>query len=355
MNLPILCLTFLQILSTLSGVMPGEYANVTAHSDKDSLYIEGIERPYYGPIHLPLLQSAVVAPAQKGQKAFVIPSGLRSVKILFDEKINGYTARFLLYPDKEDSSVGYIHAEFFSEGKRFSVKSGYDWNWWNYLRDREDASDWMGKTYICKVPHGVVQGESESMGAAPFFFKDMDFDGEMELVFSLRGYNRTYYNVYRIPADGKEEAMLMTARPYNNLVDGYGSTSTKLDYQAKTISVIENLGAAEMTSDLYRRREIVDTPDDPMVLERGEHYLITAADDYFYTIASSTSIVEDYSSYRTDRGGFLDVYYKIDPRINALKLYKVIYKEKNQRIPIYEKEHTNFYGTVPVFMFWSER
>ena len=94
----------------------------------------------------------------------------------------------------------------------------------------------------------------------PFCFKDVDFDGEREILISTIGYNRIYYNTYKIVS--QTEAVYMSRMP--QFVYGLDESETTFDYDRKRIWIVEQNGFGEIRNEEYKRRLIVLNPQNPL-------------------------------------------------------------------------------------------
>lgn len=87
---------------------------------------------------------------------------------------------------------------------------------------------------------------SEDLYYNPFFFMDVNFDGEAEFVVAHQGYNRTYYTCFDLVNGNRHEPSIgilspMDEEPYNNIVGGMCGR-TEFDYQNQIIHIFENMG-----------------------------------------------------------------------------------------------------------------
>ena len=199
--------------------------------------------------------------------AWGIPTDRKWVKLSVGKDINGYDIDVKLFPDDEYMDVGYARYYFRSGGQVLTLDTGYYYPWTRHVADVTFFSDVVsGSSLKLIMPfENLVQGEATEITECLFCFKDVDFDGEKELCFRAPGYNREYYNAYKI-ISGKIEPL--TGEPYNNIVYGYCG-NTVFDYSSKTITVEEDFGAAEHKSSAFVRREDPTDPHDPMRLLSG--------------------------------------------------------------------------------------
>lgn len=238
---------------------------------KDSVFLDGV---------ISLIDSTTLAfPKQRRYDSYSvgeekdsssewrIPSGLKWIRIPIGKDINGYDVDVKLFPDGDYSDIGYARYRFRSSTEVLEVETGFYWNW-----QREIGSCWLddieyGKTYqLVNGLDNLVQDDSPEIKECMFCFKDIDFDGQKELCFRARGYNREYYLCYKI-VEGRIRQMV--ERPYNNIVYGMCGM-THFDYESKTITIDEQLGAACHDSYTYQRNEVLTDLLNPMILLRGE-------------------------------------------------------------------------------------
>ena len=81
----------------------------------------------------------------------------------------------------------------------------------------------------------------------PYFFMDVNFDGEAEFIVVTYGYNRLYYVCFDLLNGNENEPCIgflspMKEAPYNNLVGGLCG-KTVFDYQKQLIYIFEDMGA----------------------------------------------------------------------------------------------------------------
>lgn len=195
-----------------------------------------------------------------------IPSGLKWVRIPIGKDINGYDVEVKLFPDGDYQDVGYARYRFSSPSGVLEVDTGFYWGWrWDIDGGLDDNVKY-GRTYKLKQPlDNLIQGDSAEIEQCLFCFKDVDFDGQKELCFRAIGYNREYYNCYKIVGGRIRQ---MVGRPFNNIVYGRCG-NTRFDYSSKTITVNEEMGVAVRCEVKYVRRDEVDNPLDPMWQEDG--------------------------------------------------------------------------------------
>jgi len=182
----------------------------------------------------------------------------------FTGTIDGYKVSAVFHPDETDSSVGMAVYHFKSRKNNFTVENGYYWNnWVAAFKGRAGKVKFNGDKGSVPIDPKALQGEGkriENISSSPFVMKDMDFDGEKEILFRCFGYNRYYWNVCKVT--GKNKAALMNGA-YGNLVYGEGEDAcTEFDYKHKTIYILESMGCCEFDETKFaRKKNVVDKLD----------------------------------------------------------------------------------------------
>lgn len=207
----------------------------------------------------------------------------RCVTILFTEPINAYITQVTLHPDDDITGVGMAEWKFSKGGKTIKLDTGYSWDWIHDVLEKEDETPkYIGESYKYTPISEMVQGRDIVIKNTPFCFKDVDFDGEYEICFRSPGWNRYYYNTYKIVSATKAE--LMTGHPYNNIVYSDVETcKTEFDYENKTIHLEEVYGSS-VSDHTYKRRTVVTDILDPMQHLSGEEFNYSGGvrdEDYF--------------------------------------------------------------------------
>ena len=181
----------------------------------------------------------------------------RRTCLQFSEKINGYDVQTIIHPDDNTSSVGMAEWIFEKDGKKLRINTGFSWDWEKEIKGQiKDSIRYEGETHSLPVAPEMVQGRDSIIHDTPFCFKDVDFDGELELCFRCPGYNRHYFNIYKIISPTRAE--YMAGRPYNNIIySDYDNGQTILDYKEQTILVDETSGCCHIDHHLYKRRATV--------------------------------------------------------------------------------------------------
>lgn len=193
----------------------------------------------------------------------------------FRGSIDGYHVSAEFHPEDKDEndSWGMSLFHFKSPKNDFVIETVNDWdNWYDAFGDKADTVKFNGERGSVKIDPKAFQGigkEIEDPDFSPFVFKDVDFDGEKEILFLCGGYNRSYWTVYKVI--GKNKVVILDEKPYNNLVYGMGST-TEFDYKNKTIYIREQQGASDFSVAKYIRKRIVTNKLDPMRLLLDVYY-----------------------------------------------------------------------------------
>lgn len=184
------------------------------------------------------------------------------VTVAFDGNHMGYQVSAEIHPDPETDEVGMARFFFTNGTEKIVIETPYYWDWTKEVSvSPRLPGDEVWATYSAPHRGNVVQGrESEIDIVQPFCFKDVDFDGEREILISTIGYNRIYYNAYKIIS--RTEAAYMTGMP--QFVYGPDDAGTSFDYDGKRIRIVEYAGLGNARHEEYRRRFIVLDPLNPM-------------------------------------------------------------------------------------------
>lgn len=177
--------------------------------------------------------------------------------VKFDGTHMGYVVTAEIHPDKDNKEVGMAKFSFTSKAGKIVIVTPYYWDWTKEVTVAPSPIGSPGwATYA--VPHrdnAVQDGKSEIEIIQPFLFKDVDFDGEREILFSHFGYNRIYYSAYKIVSS--TEALYMSEFPL--IVYGLDDSTTHFDYEHQRILIHEQLGCCETLNEEYvRRRRVKD-------------------------------------------------------------------------------------------------
>ena len=168
-----------------------------------------------------------------------------SFTVIYRQPVKGYQVRAVLKPCdyKYDSFVTTADISFTKEGKSFYLHTECfgDTMFCKGRLDFENIK--LFKKYCNKTVyadyHGNSEGRETMLQYAPFFFRDVDFDGKDELVivhYSLGIRSHNGYDVYRI-VDG--DPVPINYPPYNNDKEDWGFGMTdypEFDFRKKTIS-----------------------------------------------------------------------------------------------------------------------
>ncbi len=251
----------------------------------DSLYVNGVTY-ISSPFALPITYEEPVYDYPDNNDEEFRQARLknpRRVTILFTEPINSYITQVTLHPDDDNPDIGMAEWNFSKKGKSIRLETGYYWYWYHDVLEKEDvAPKCIGETYKYAPTPEMVQGRDSVIRNTPFCFKDVDFDGEYEICFRSPGWNRYYYNTYKIVSATKAE--LMTGHPYNNIVYSDVETcKTEFDYENQTIHLEEVYGSS-VSDHTYKRRTVVTDILDPMQHLSGEEFNYSGGvrdEDYF--------------------------------------------------------------------------
>ena len=196
--------------------------------------------------------------------------------VKFDGTHMGYVVSMEIHPDKDNPEVGM--ARFFFTGKvgKIVIEAPYYWDWTKEVSIAPSpvgSSGWAAYS-VPQIDNAVQDGNAEIDVVRPFLFKDVDFDGEREILISRIGYNRVYYSAYKIVS--LTEALYMSDFP--QIVYGY-DTTTIFDYERKRVLIHEQLGCCESLEEEYVRRKHVKDLTKPMSLVRSSRSSLMDHDD----------------------------------------------------------------------------
>ena len=182
--------------------------------------------------------------------------------VKFDGTHMGYVVTAEIHPDKDHKEVGMAKFSFTGKAGKIVIETPYYWDWTKEVTVAPSPVGSPGwATYA--VPHrdnAVQDGRSEIEIVQPFLFKDVDFDGEREILFSHFGYNRIYYSAYKIVSS--TEALYMSEFP--QIVYGLDDSTTHFDYEQQRILIHEQQGCCETLDKEYVRRKHVKDLENPM-------------------------------------------------------------------------------------------
>lgn len=242
-----------------------QVSELTARAENDSLYVDGaiyFSQPFVIPL---VYKEPTFSYDYSGDEEFR-QARLKSphrVKLRFTEPINSYTVQVTLHPDDTDDDIGMAEWVFSKNGHTIRINNGFYWEWaWSVVDQFHDEPKYEGETYTVAPEPEMIQGRDSIIVDTPFCFKDVDFDGEYELCFRVRGWNRYYFNTYKILS--ATDAKLMTGHPYNNIVYSNSETcSTEFDYDNQTIHMVEVSGSS-VYDHIYGKREVIQDALNPL-------------------------------------------------------------------------------------------
>lgn len=105
----------------------------------------------------------------------------------------------------------------------------------------------------------------------PFVFKDVDFDGEKEILFRCTGYNNYSWAPFKIMAPGRAEYMYGMPSMVIEDNDMDGRSYASFHYDTKTICTETTSGCCDWYYCTYRRKTNVTNPLVPMERIREIH------------------------------------------------------------------------------------
>ncbi len=202
----------------------------------------------------------------------------RCAHIIFDGTYNGYHIDVEIHPEIEDDDWGMARYHFKNSSHDFYIETAFTWDWHRDAGIPDEDPPLKGEYYHTRLlKEYVVIGEGDEFAEiiVPFIFKDIDFDGEYELLFRIGGYHGSYYEIYKIIAP--KQAVLMSAAPFNNFAEAYrqspddDSIGIHLDYKKKTITINEPFGASDYNHDVWQRNSKSKNILNPMTHLKGTH------------------------------------------------------------------------------------
>lgn len=177
--------------------------------------------------------------------------------------VDGYHVSAVFHPDEDDDFYGMASFHFKSSKNDFTIETAYNWwNWYLAFNGSTEILKFNGEKGTVKIDPKALQGqgsEIENPDCSPFILKDVDFDGEKEILFRYGRRHRdfSYWIVYKVV--GKNEAAYMCNRPYSRPLD----ISTEFDYDNKTILNTEG-GFDFYVEAKYVRKDVVHDKLSPM-------------------------------------------------------------------------------------------
>ena len=253
--------------------------------DGDSLCVDGAE--YFSrTLTIPLENDAPTFDSHNDYEEASRQARLknpRRVRLVFTEPVNSYGIQVTLHPDDDNTSVGMAEWRFTKGGNTVRINTGFFWDWQSAIKDEiKSTVKYQGEIFTLAPSPQMVQGQDSTIVNAPFCFKDVDFDGEYELCFRSPGWNRYYFNAYKLLTATSAE--LMTGYPYHNIVySDEEACFTIFDYDKQTIRMSEVYGSG-IYDHLYGRRDVVADVLNPMRHISGTEFNYsgdTCNEDYF--------------------------------------------------------------------------
>lgn len=242
---------------------------------KDSIKVNCIQLRDSSNLILPM--SIAIFPSGKDTVSYVYktPTKIKQsfkYKLAFQEKINGYNIVVTLYPsDCSNADSGIADYHFSSDSTDFRIQTEYSCNWRSFS-DIPFEGPVYGTTYIAQAHSSFIQENDAQIHDVPFCFKDVDFDGDKELCFRAMGFNRHYFQIYKV-FDSKP--FLLCSKPFCNIVySDYPQrlrAHTKFNYEDKTIAVDEQFGNSAMWIDEYIVDSLSAGPFVTMKHKTGSH------------------------------------------------------------------------------------
>jgi hypothetical protein len=170
------------------------------------------------------------------------------VFINYKQKVNGYKVQVIWFPliyEKGYTDYGLAILHFQNDKDEFYLYNDifHDDGLYRYMPLKDGDS--ISLDYRQKDPNKYLADNS-----VPFFFQDVDFDGEDELLITKwqcgsRG--SSMYDVYKMKKDGG--AYLINEEPFNDMENGH----TEFNPKEKTIKLHLNFSAYEYAIHTYKQ------------------------------------------------------------------------------------------------------
>jgi len=267
----------------------------------------------------------------------------RKVCLQFTSPIHGYAVQVTLHPDEGHDEVGMGEWRL-SKGKdTLKIDTGFYWDWKEVVADQVvDSIRYSGEIYRIAPSHLMIQGRDSVIFNTPFCFKDVDFDGEDEICFRAGGWNRYYFNAYKILS--RCEARLMEGEPYNNLVySQIENCTSEFGYTNQEISIHEQSGVGRSSSHRYKRRARVTDTLNPMQHISGYETEYSSSAFHHEEYFENGKWVKSVKTYRLDyTGAYADTeiiaeYVAEKEMVFALKKLILHDRDNNFHKTLYEK------------------
>ncbi|MBQ9893474.1 MAG: hypothetical protein IJM35_10015 [Bacteroidales bacterium] len=257
---------------------PRQTPSFTVRIGNDSIHVDGATF-YSAPFVLPLVLKPYNGPESDFERGASgqneVLANPRWVCLKFAYKVNSFDIHVVLHFSDNIDSQGIAEWTFTKGQNSICIDTDYSWNW------REEVDD-QGEIFSISPSPEMVQGQDSIIHDTPFCFKDIDFDGKAELCFRTPGWNRYYFNAFKIVSS--TSAKLMTGHPYNNLVySDEEACSAVFDYARKTIHLVEVYGSS-VYDHWYKKRAVVHDVLNPMQHTTGVESNYSGGcrdDDYF--------------------------------------------------------------------------
>ena len=197
------------------------------------------------------------------------------IHIKYKQPINGYKVSVIWFTswewrqgfavikfEEENKDAFFVaNEEFYIEGFDDIMDSLYMSQL--YLPDKGHVSNVKTKVFIMDY-HTDPNPIDSLRYDAPFFFSDVDFDGQRELVLTLYKAGQRFvnkYKVYNMRYGYASDFSEVKEKPYT-LFDGL----TTFDYENKKVSIYHSMGVFDSFEDIY---QYCDTTYLPLVYEKS--------------------------------------------------------------------------------------
>lgn len=129
------------------------------------------------------------------------------IRIIFDEKINGYSVSAEIHPDERNEAIGMARF-IFTKQKATTIETPFCWRWFFYLEPypvESDSIKYVGEQYhVGKIDNMVQSSDNEFVMIPPFFFYDIDSDDEQEVCFPILEKDSYFIRSYELNSKGSK-------------------------------------------------------------------------------------------------------------------------------------------------------
>ena len=219
------------------------------------------------------------------------------IHLHYRQKVSGYSVKVDLKREHNDLRYGQAVLHFSKSGHVFKVYCDV----FSVMELASVDSSMLGKTiYLNYVP--PKKGEYLSR-QSPFYFKDMDYDGEDELVVNNLSMGSREYNTYDVfKVMNVEKPLRLMGRPFTE--DLYKMTDYNVEYEPKSQSVIDKRYDGFDAYGYYRYKSV---PSNEKNGFKRVFVLVDAEDMGFYypprhKASDSVNLIQPYKKYERVNG-----------------------------------------------------